>query len=210
MKEPPDTLAPEEIKATAPARTLTPGNIMVAVDLSPHSEATARYAAAFGKPFRALMTLVHVCPMEPPNRFVTAEGHTAAEWGYKAAQEMLDHLAERVREFSDCEAVVLAGEPATQVIRLARALKADLIIVGGSQPGFLSRLFGLDQAPRIMHRAPCPVLVHQEAGRHHQPDPVSCAEDGSPASTATQTVPAPTPGLVHRPIGMPGEEGYTD
>jgi nucleotide-binding universal stress UspA family protein len=188
-----DTLAPEEIKAPGPAHTLTLDNIVVAVDLSSHSEATARYVAAFAKRFGALINLVHVCPMEPANPFVTAEGQTAAEWGYKAAQETLNGLAQRIREiYPDCEAVVLAGEPAEKVSWLARTLKADLIIIGGGQPGFLGRLFGLDQGPKIMHRAPCPVLVYQEAGLHHEPESVvSCAETKSPANDATQTVPAP-------------------
>ena len=211
MHKPLDSLAPKELKAPAPSRTLPPGNIIVAVDLSPHSEATARYAAGFAKPFEALINLVHVCPMEPANRFVTDEGRTAAEWGYKAAQQALNGLAQRIREtYPDCETVVLAGEPAAQVAWLARTLKADLIIVGGSQPGFLGRLFGLDQAPKIVHRAPCPVLVYREIARHHPPEPVSCAENRSPASNATQTAPAPAGVLVQRPIGRPGNDGCTD
>ena len=136
----------------------------MAVDLSPNSEATARYAAAFAQPFGALINLVHVCPLEPANRFVTLEGHTAAEWPYKAAQEALRSLARRIREtYPDCEAVVLAGEPADQVIWLARTLKADLIIIGSGQPGFLGRLFCSDQAPKVVHRAPCPVLVYPQS-----------------------------------------------
>jgi nucleotide-binding universal stress UspA family protein len=39
---------------------------------------------------------------------------------------------------------------------------ADLIVTASHHPTFLRRLFNLDKAPRIMHRAPCPVLVYHE------------------------------------------------
>jgi type I site-specific restriction-modification system R (restriction) subunit len=39
---------------------------------------------------------------------------------------------------------------------------ADLIITASHRPSLLARLLNLDQAPKIMHRAPCPVLVYHE------------------------------------------------
>lgn len=45
--------------------TLCLKTILVAVDLSSHSEATARYAVSFAKPFEASIVLVHV---HPPKR----------------------------------------------------------------------------------------------------------------------------------------------
>jgi nucleotide-binding universal stress UspA family protein len=55
------------------------------------------------------------------------------------------------------------GDPAEQVALLAQDLDADLIITASHNPGFLTRLFGWDQAPRILQRAHCPVLVYHEA-----------------------------------------------
>lgn len=36
---------------------------------------------------------------------------------------------------------------------------ADLLVIGSTQPGWLQRLFGGSTVDRIVHHAPCPVLV---------------------------------------------------
>jgi nucleotide-binding universal stress UspA family protein len=76
----------------------------------------------------------------------------------------LDQLTEQVHQLVPvCESVNLEGESAEQISALARDLGADLIITASHHPTFLARLFNLDKAPKIMHQAPCPVLVyHQE------------------------------------------------
>jgi nucleotide-binding universal stress UspA family protein len=61
-----------------------------------------------------------------------------------------------------CDSVILVGSPAEQITALARDMDADLIVTASHHPTFLARLFSLDQAPRIVHRAPCPVLVYHE------------------------------------------------
>ena len=54
---------------------------------------------------------------------------------------------------------VLAGHPVRDIVDLARDLKADLLVVGGSGHSALyGRLVG-SRADRIVHLAPCPVLV---------------------------------------------------
>ena len=107
--------------------------------------------------------MVHVHPMQPVNQFVTTEGYTSAEWERKGAAEALTGLVERVREMQpDCEGALLQGEPAGQVASLARTLGADLIVTASHHPSFLGRPFGLDQAPKVLHRASCPVLVYHE------------------------------------------------
>ncbi len=54
---------------------------------------------------------------------------------------------------------VLAGHPVRDIVDLARDLKADLLVVGGSgHTALYERLIG-SRAHRIVHLAPCPVLV---------------------------------------------------
>jgi nucleotide-binding universal stress UspA family protein len=54
---------------------------------------------------------------------------------------------------------VIAGHPVRDIVDLARDLKADLVIVGASGHSALyDRMIG-SRADRIVHLAPCPVLV---------------------------------------------------
>src|SRR5206468_12334518 len=90
--------------------------IVVAVDLSPRSEATARYAVALAKPFRALVNLVHVEPPEPMSGSIPEEGCSCRKRRSRTAEERLSRLAKRIRKiYPDCQAVCLAGEPAERV-----------------------------------------------------------------------------------------------
>jgi nucleotide-binding universal stress UspA family protein len=148
--------------------TQTPGKddlgikrILVAVDLSPHSERTATYAANFAKSFGASITLAHVLAVEPVRTLNANE--TAAEEKRHNAERKLGELVEKIREtYPHCDMWFRTGDPAEQITTLARDLDADLIITASHHPGFLTRLFGWDQAPRILHRARCPVLVYHE------------------------------------------------
>jgi nucleotide-binding universal stress UspA family protein len=137
--------------------------IVVAVDLSPHSEKTAAYAVEFARSFAASITLVHVFPTEHITEFTNQEIHETFEEGKRATQRKLRALMDSLREsYPDCAMEFRSGDPAEQVTQVARETSADLIITASHHPGFLGRLFGLDQAPKILHRAGCPVLVYHE------------------------------------------------
>jgi nucleotide-binding universal stress UspA family protein len=151
-------------ETTAPTDALCLKTVLVAVDLSPHSEATARYAIGFAKPFGASVVLVHVqAPLEV-NGLAGNTGYEALEHQRQQAQGALSRLAGKLRAAHPaCQDAFLTGDPAEQIARLAQERDADLIITASHHPGFLARLLYLDQAPRIMHAASCPVLVYHEA-----------------------------------------------
>ena len=135
--------------------------ILVAVDLSPHSERTATYAVNFAKSFGASISLAHILAVEPV-RTVNAN-ETPAEEKRHNAERKLGELVEKIRRtYPHCDMWFRTGDPTEQITILAQELDADLIITASHHPGFLTRLFGWDQAPRILHRAHCPVLVYHE------------------------------------------------
>jgi nucleotide-binding universal stress UspA family protein len=137
--------------------------IVVAVDLSAHSRKTAAYAAQFAKSFGASLTLVHAFAPERITEFTTEEIHERYESEMQDTARDLDKLAAAVRKtYPDCDTEFRVGDPAEQVNLIAKDLNADLIVTASHHPDFLSRLFGTDQAPRILHRAQCPVLVYHE------------------------------------------------
>lgn len=143
--------------------TLNMKRIVVAVDLSTHSQKTASYAAEFAKSFGASITLVHAFAPERITEFTTEEVHQRFAADMRDTERDLDKLAAAVRETHPyCYTEFRVGDPAEEVNLIAKALNADLIITASHHPGFLGRLFGADQAPRILHRAQCPVLVYHE------------------------------------------------
>ena len=135
--------------------------ILVAVDLSLHSERTATYAANFAKSFGASVTLAHVFATEPVRTLNANE--TPAEAERHDTERKLGELVGKIRRiYPKCEMRFRNGDPAEAIVGLAQDMAADLIITASHHPGFLTRLFGWDQAPRILHRAHCPVLVYHE------------------------------------------------
>jgi nucleotide-binding universal stress UspA family protein len=80
-----------------------------------------------------------------------------------AQKLLLDELTHTVREMGVViDSVLQVGNPAEQISAVARDVKADLLVTASHHPTLLARLFNMDKAPHIMHRAPCSVLVYQE------------------------------------------------
>ena len=136
--------------------------IVVAVDLSDHSEATVRYAAVIAGCFSASLSVVYVYEPAPLGEYVCESTFTILEEERDRLCKLLGELTQKVKSSGlMCKAVFLVGDPAEQIAKLARKVDADLIITGSNESTFLGRLFNLAKAPRIMHRAPCPVLVYR-------------------------------------------------
>jgi nucleotide-binding universal stress UspA family protein len=137
--------------------------IVVAVDLSPRSQRTAAYAAALAKRVDAALTFVHVFAPEPVTEFTSVAAHEAFVEGRFRTAARLAKLMEKLRQTGvECRDDLRVGDPTEEVVLAATSIDADLIITASHHPGFLGRTLGLDQAPRILRRAGCPVLVHQE------------------------------------------------
>jgi len=137
--------------------------VLVAVDLTPHSEKTAAYGAEFAKSVGASVTLLHVFPPEPNVEFTSERFFESFERSRRLMAQRLTKLIDQIRETGvECDGDFRVGDPAEKIVESARDLHADLIVTGAHHPGFLGRLFGLDQPPRILHRAGCPVLVYHE------------------------------------------------
>ncbi|MGA8480973.1 MAG: universal stress protein [Chthoniobacterales bacterium] len=137
--------------------------IVVAVNLSVCSEKTVAYAIAIARSFGARIHLVYVQPPESITESTTKGVHENLEGARRSSQQELQDLWDRTRKiYPNSGADLRVGDPAGEVSLLARTLDADLIITASHHPSFLARLLNLDQAPKIMHRAPCSVLVYHD------------------------------------------------
>jgi nucleotide-binding universal stress UspA family protein len=82
----------------------------------------------------------------------------------RVAGHRFHSVLRRAREIADQREVklqthVLSGHPVRDIIELARDLKVDLLVVGASgHLALYERMIG-SRADRIVHLAPCPVLV---------------------------------------------------
>jgi nucleotide-binding universal stress UspA family protein len=57
------------------------------------------------------------------------------------------------------------GDPAYQIVRFARTMKADLLVVGTGDHGGLERFLVGSVAEKVSRHAPCPVLIVREKQR---------------------------------------------
>jgi nucleotide-binding universal stress UspA family protein len=64
------------------------------------------------------------------------------------------------------QAVVVPSDARTDaaLAEIVQQQGADLLVIGSEQPGFFQRLFAGSTTDRIVHHAPCPVLVVPHPG----------------------------------------------
>jgi universal stress protein A len=137
--------------------------VLVAVDLSEQSEATATYAAELAKCFGASLTLVHVHDPVPLYEYASETTCTVLDEQREDLQKMLNELTQQVQKLGlVCRSVFLDGNPAERISALASDIDADLIVTGNRPSTFLECLFAQHAPPQIMHRAPCPVLIYHQ------------------------------------------------
>ncbi|MBX6329741.1 MAG: universal stress protein, partial [Pseudolabrys sp.] len=80
------------------------------------------------------------------------------------ASRRFHKVLQRAREMAEARGMtlhthVLAGHPVRDIVELAREIKADLLVIGGTGHSALyERMIG-SRADRIVQLAPCPVLV---------------------------------------------------
>lgn len=143
--------------------TWDPRTIVVGVDGSEEAKHAARLATSIARRTGAeihLMTVVR--PPEgwwgivgsPPTS--TALGKTLMDAKQEILDSMLDSLDLSGIEYQTVEDI---GDPARMLVEYAEKTGADLLIVGKRGAGLIERMVLGSVANRVVHDAPCPVLV---------------------------------------------------
>jgi universal stress protein A len=133
--------------------------ILFPTDFSPHATFAFPLACALARDHGARLVLVHV--HQPP---LPVYGEFGAAFPAEApeVEEALLHQLCELRPPDPAipvEHYLTNGEPAEAILRMARAHKPDLIVMGTHGRSGLGRLFMGSVAEQVLRDAPCPVVT---------------------------------------------------
>ena len=116
--------------------------------------------------------IVHVYEPVPMGEYTNEATFIVLEQEREDLRKRLDQLTRRIQTTGViCTSTFLVGAPGERISTLARDMDADLIVTASHHPTFIGRLFQLDKATLILHRAPCPVLIY-----HNESTPTEIQE----------------------------------
>jgi nucleotide-binding universal stress UspA family protein len=140
--------------------------IVAAVDFSTASDHAVERAAEVAAGTGATLTLVHVVPGALAASTPDSLYPGALDYQHLLVRDAWRRLQEPTPELGIPDATVrarvLTGDPATEVSRFAEASQADLIVVGLTRRGTLSRAVFGATAARLVRLASQPVLIVPE------------------------------------------------
>lgn len=148
-------------------------NILVAIDFSEIAPAILAQAKFLTQATRGKLWLIHVAPPEPD--FVGYQTGPQTERDYIAHKfweehRQLQQQAEALRNQKiDATALLLQGPTVETILKEARKLAADLIIVGSHGRSGLYQVFIGSVSSGILQQATCPVLVVPSAFAQREP-----------------------------------------
>jgi nucleotide-binding universal stress UspA family protein len=137
--------------------------ILCAVDLLPSSLEGLRYALSLAVEADATLEVVHVIEDAAVDQVQTTQHFRVPEYlRYRADQsleEVREHIPESAREACRIQERVVFGTPATAILREAREIGAELIVMGKiGHPGARRILMG-SIARRVIESSDRPVLI---------------------------------------------------
>ena len=136
--------------------------ILAATDMSPESIEGLTRAADLALRLDAELVVVYVAEDRLPPMVLAASSEPAEkilERHVQTAEEGLRKLSERHLPGRDVRTVVVQGTPHEAVVEFAREESVDLIVVGTRGHGLIGHALMGSTTERILHHAPCPVLV---------------------------------------------------
>jgi nucleotide-binding universal stress UspA family protein len=196
--------------------------ILLAVDGSVSSDRATQLVGSLPLPDDSVVRIVAV--QEPRLDVLGLSWVSAGDGGGGRESEgaaEARHLREAIeraertleRPHMNVEGFLLSGRPGSAIVDEARAMSADVVIVGSRGHGpFATMLLG-STASEIVDHAPCPVLV----ARTSSLGTIALADDGSPSARTAETLMTRWPIFAGRPVaivsvtevGVPVAAGFT-
>lgn len=143
-------------------------NVVMATDGSDAAIDAARRSMELLHP-AAQVTLVMVIP-EYEDPMEDAGGIEGPAISYKRADKDWEEATAKGQSALDRTAAVLGLDvevrlvpddetPGAAIVRVVHEMNADVLVIGASGKGWLSRLFGGSVSDYVIHHAPCPVML---------------------------------------------------
>jgi nucleotide-binding universal stress UspA family protein len=141
--------------------------ILAAVDNSKLASLVVEIAARAARRMWSSSAL-HLLHVWRTSRFdrPTSAGFTREEL-VREAQEFLAYQVKVARRQATVPVAghFAEGDPAYQIVQMARSLNADLVVVGTGDHGGLERFLVGSVAEKVSRHAPCPVLIVRQKQR---------------------------------------------
>jgi universal stress protein A len=141
--------------------------ILVPVDFSDCSRKALQYALPFAKEFEASLILLHVVsPFLPPAEMSLAEVADIELRLRESGLRELESLRASVAREAPVETALRVGRPDMEIVRAARELDADVIVLSTHGRTGLAHMFMGSTAEQVVRRAGCPVFIVRQ--REHE------------------------------------------
>jgi nucleotide-binding universal stress UspA family protein len=136
--------------------------LLVTTDFSPRARAGVRQAADLARRLGSELVLLYVVEDDlPPILIGVSEDRRREileEHRERAAAALADYAAEELAGLT-VRRVTRVGTPSREIVRAAEEEGAGLLVMASRGYGPLGQVFLGSTAERVLHRAPCPVLI---------------------------------------------------
>jgi nucleotide-binding universal stress UspA family protein len=132
--------------------------ILVAYDMSPHSEHAMNVALSMAGEMKAKLFVISV--IRPPEPAESAEFHAIVDDGKEKFEKRFILIREMARQKDvELETEIVVGHPAEQIIHMADQIQASVILMGKRSHSILHRWMIGSNSERVLRYAHCPVMI---------------------------------------------------
>ena len=141
-------------------------NILFCTDFSANSRAALPQAIDLAKKYGSTLHLIHVYQEAGELAEFEISSNIKMDWirvahlmGTEMEKKLQSLCQEVTREIEACQAKMLRGKPAGEILRYAREARIDLIVMAShGLTGMEHALFG-STAERVLRDSACPVFI---------------------------------------------------
>jgi nucleotide-binding universal stress UspA family protein len=134
--------------------------VLLAYDGSREGRTALREGALLARRWNARIFLLCVVGETPGVRIGEAAFAGAVAHAHETYRELFDEAMTRLRELGFApEGKVVAGEPALEIADYARAVNADLVVVGHRKKSLLQRWWSGETGAYLVDHVACSLLI---------------------------------------------------